>query len=173
MGDAATLLRNVNIPDPEKFFHAVVDVMCEKASPIPTNMMVESCKSLGVNVLSKAGTQDETERVLQSQGLSNELAKAFSSVLWVRREEIRRSVADNEFRSCSTPMRDFDFKVQVALASSVLNNQSEPLMQLHLMTGRPKDGAVKDAVVEFTTDELDSFISILEQLQQKSAALTA
>ena len=110
--------------------------------------------------------------MMVEQGLGKDMADQYTSALWLRRDEVRRCVANNEFRSCAPPLRDFDFKVQLVLASSMLANQEETLLQLQLQSGSLKDGPPKSAIVEFTLEELESFIDTLEDLEKSMLRLS-
>eukprot|EP00298_Acanthocystis_sp_HF-20_P003345 c13708_g1_i1.p1 GENE.c13708_g1_i1~~c13708_g1_i1.p1 ORF type:complete len:175 (-),score=76.24 c13708_g1_i1:22-546(-) len=157
-----------NVPEPSKFFHAVIDSVCGRATDLPANLTVEACKSLVCRTVSVSRSSEEIQKNLISEGIAQDLAPHFSSAIESRVDEIKSHLIRTQFRSCSPSLVNFDWKVQLVLGSDSLSNQQEPLLQLQLQTATSENKAhPASALLEFTSDELDKFIETLENISKQ------
>eukprot|EP00300_Choanocystis_sp_HF-7_P002068 c11619_g1_i2.p1 GENE.c11619_g1_i2~~c11619_g1_i2.p1 ORF type:complete len:184 (-),score=46.12 c11619_g1_i2:140-652(-) len=160
------------LPEPEKFFHAVVDAVCGKLTQLPHNATVEACKDAAKDALAIQRSDAEIKALLVSKGLEEPLSALFSAVLVLRADEVRSALIDSTFRSPLPTLRDFDWKLQMLMGSHAMSGHAQPLLQLHLQSSH-SIGPVSAAIVEFTKDELDGMIENLESIELSLAQLKA
>ena len=103
--------------------------------------------------------------------LSEETQRIVSQCLETRRAELRNAIVFNTIASNNPVLKDFDWKLNVVLASDKMVNINEPLLDLELKikNDSANEPAKKEEVVtvEFNKEELNNLITSLETAQHE------
>lgn len=108
---------------------------------------------------------------LSTFGCGDDDSKFVVTAILARKEEIRQKFASNSVRLNDNYLVDFDWKVHVTLASDTVSQCREPLLLLSLRLGKNDNENFKELILELTRDDLDSFISQLETLNEELVKL--
>ena len=102
--------------------------------------------------------------------LSEETQRIVSQCLETRRAELRNAIVFNTIASNNPVLKDFDWKLNVVLASDKMVNINEPLLDLELkIKNDSAEPAKKEEVVtvELNKEELNNLITSLETAQHE------
>jgi hypothetical protein len=104
---------------------------------------------------------------LKSFGCAEDDSKFVVTAIAARKEEIKQKFANDSVKLNDLYLVDFDWKVNVTLASDMVSQCREPLLLLSLTLGKGDDSNFKEVILELTRDELDQFISQLETVNEE------
>ncbi len=167
-----------------KFLHAVLDELCSRVPSYDVYQDALKCRPQDIlrlkngyklfvsQVLGRGLKSEDILADLKQAGLNEALAGAAGDVIVSRYEEVR--IALSEAPSCGPYLKDFDWKLNLTVASDKFATLAQPTSVWSFDVARPvsdlevaedpesKTKAVTNVVLEMNQTELKKFVEQLE-----------
>eukprot|EP01121_Diplochlamys_sp_Union-15-3_P007976 TRINITY_DN2077_c0_g1_i1.p1 TRINITY_DN2077_c0_g1~~TRINITY_DN2077_c0_g1_i1.p1 ORF type:complete len:207 (+),score=37.97 TRINITY_DN2077_c0_g1_i1:68-688(+) len=132
------------------------------------NTIAEAFKLFFKQSLSLKLTKEQMAKDLQTAGVPEDFIKLILDVFTARKEDIRRELTNDTAKVSGAYLLDFDWKLHMSLASDRIAFQREPLLIVSLSVVDEGSTTPKTIVFELNKNELDSFISELDAINEEA-----
>ncbi|CAH1798389.1 unnamed protein product, partial [Owenia fusiformis] len=104
-------------------------------------------------------TKDELSKACEE--VPSSIMQQITDSLWVRREDIRRSLVEATCAVSQTYLTDFDWQLKLAMSSDKIASVKQPLVSVDLTL--QEKGKTKNIAVELNKEDLQNMIASLEK----------
>eukprot|EP00742_Colponemidia_sp_Colp-10_P008540 GILJ01009256.1.p1 GENE.GILJ01009256.1~~GILJ01009256.1.p1 ORF type:complete len:186 (-),score=18.43 GILJ01009256.1:237-794(-) len=161
----------------EQFLHHVIDDICgrrpaflslyrSKLSAFDLPVAIKAAGDLIRKSIRTERTRDELRDFCQSETDSSLLSAALTAVVVARQDELKSRMIENATKLTSSWLSDFDWSIQMVVASDKLSSIRQPLCLITLYVhhnNRPNEQD-EQVVIECDRERLTQLIENLEKI---------